>query len=120
MDIVTITLHAIEAHLWADAYREVDGEPETVDARGYDVTADDYNAIREDVGAFVEANADALTASGLSDEQIGHDFALTRNGHGAGFWDRGLGELGDALTAAAKPFDEVRVWLDGDTARFEN
>ena len=22
------------------------------------------------------------------DEQAGHDFYLTRNGHGAGFWDR--------------------------------
>lgn len=32
-------------------------------------------------------------------ECAGHDFWLTRAGHGVGFWDRGLDELGDRLTA---------------------
>lgn len=27
-----------------------------------------------------------------------HDYWLTRNGHGAGFWDRGLGDAGQRLT----------------------
>lgn len=39
----------------------------------------------------------------------GHDFWLTRNGHGAGFWDRGYGELGDRLTRASKPYGEAYV-----------
>jgi hypothetical protein len=30
--------------------------------------------------------------------QAGHDFWLTRRGHGVGFWDRGLGEHGDVLS----------------------
>lgn len=34
-------------------------------------------------------------------DRAGHDFWLTRNHHGAGFWDRGLGELGKKLTQAA-------------------
>ena len=35
-------------------------------------------------------------------ERAGHDFWLTRNGHGAGFWARSLPKvLGDALTTAA-------------------
>lgn len=37
-------------------------------------------------------------------EYAGHDFWLTRVGHGAGFWDRGMGELGDRLTDACKPY----------------
>lgn len=32
----------------------------------------------------------------------GCDFWLTRNGHGVGFWDRGLDALGDRLTAIAE------------------
>jgi hypothetical protein len=32
---------------------------------------------------------------------VGHDLFLTRNRHGAGFWDRGLGEVGDELTEIA-------------------
>ena len=37
------------------------------------------------------------------ESQHGHDFWLTRNGHGAGFWDRGYRfGIGEALTRAAK------------------
>ena len=36
--------------------------------------------------------------------QFGHDFLLTRDGHGAGFWDRGLGDLGDYLTELTRPY----------------
>ena len=34
-------------------------------------------------------------------EHFGYDFLLTRNRHGAGFWDRGLGELGEHLSQIA-------------------
>lgn len=45
-------------------------------------------------------------------EQHGHDFALTRNGHGAGFWDRGYGAVGDRLTEAAQAYGEHSVLTD--------
>lgn len=51
---------------------------------------------------------------GIADEMIGHDFWLTRNGHGAGFWDRGLGERGDWLTAMAKPFGSSHLYVNSD------
>lgn len=41
-------------------------------------------------------------SQGYPESYAGHDFWLTRSGHGAGYWDRGLGELGDRLTEAAK------------------
>ena len=41
-------------------------------------------------------------------ELAGHDFWLTRNGHGAGFWDGDWQEpAAAALTAAAHAFGEV-------------
>ena len=49
-----------------------------------------------------------------SAELAGHDFALTRNGHGTGFWDRGLGEMGDMLSEECKPYGEHRVIIDVD------
>ena len=49
-----------------------------------------------------------------SAELAGHDFALTRNGHGTGFWDRGLGEMGDMLTEECKPYGEHRVIIEVD------
>ena len=46
-----------------------------------------------------------IKASGASPEQAGHDFWLTRNSHGCGFWDRPeiYGEnLAQELTRASK------------------
>lgn len=50
----------------------------------------------------------------LTNGQIGHDFCLTRNGHGAGFWDRGLGEAGLRLTDWAKTFGESDLYAGDD------
>lgn len=41
-------------------------------------------------------------SQGYPESYAGHDLWLTRSGHGCGYWDRGLGELGDRLTEAAK------------------
>ena len=47
-------------------------------------------------------------------EKAGHDFWLTRNGHGAGFWDRGIGETGDTLTEASTGFGGVDLYAGDD------
>lgn len=44
-------------------------------------------------------------------QRHGHDFFLTRNGHGAGYWDRGYGSLGDRLTDAAHAYGESTAIL---------
>lgn len=92
----------------------LDGDYDTDDV------ADDARAqAREDVAAFValagrEDVAAFLAAFGGDAEQLGHDLWLTRNGHGAGFWDRGLGELGDRLTAHAHTFGGVDLYPGDD------
>ena len=48
------------------------------------------------------------------DEYIARDFWLTRNGHGAGFWDGYYGDLGDKLTAIAKTFSECTLYIGND------
>lgn len=45
-------------------------------------------------------------------DQAGHDFAMTRNGHGAGFWDRGIGAAGDALTNKAEALVGRNVYVE--------
>ena len=45
-----------------------------------------------------------IDLSNIEPRQVGGDFWLTRNGHGAGFWDRGLGEVGQQLTELATSF----------------
>ena len=46
-------------------------------------------------------------------EMVGHDFWLTRNGHGAGFWD-GDWKNGYALTEAAKSFGGIDLYVGDD------
>lgn len=72
--------------------------PATIDS-----AADDCRAFLCEVSSAVPMIGDYLTECGYNvrredytgDERFGHDFWLTRNGHGAGFWDRS--ELADPL-----------------------
>lgn len=65
---------------------------------------------------FIAANWDLLVSAvntpGYSWGSAGHDFWLTRNGHGAGFWDRGLGDVGEKLSAAARLCGGCDPWVD--------
>jgi hypothetical protein len=48
-------------------------------------------------------------------ESAGHDFLLTRNGHGCGFWDGDWPEdAGSALTDLARSFKELAVYVGDD------
>jgi hypothetical protein len=73
-----------------------------------------------DCNNFIKENREDLNATGADDEQHGHDFWLTRNGHGAGFWDRGYGKVGDKLSNAAKAYGEVNLYeADGNKVGLE-
>ena len=77
-----------------------------------DIHPDSLKQMKADCGIFVTANAELL--HNLSPCQCGHDFWLTRNHHGAGFWDRGLGEVGDKLTDACKTIGECDLYVGDD------
>ena len=47
------------------------------------------------------AQVAALYLYGEESEQVAHDFWLTRNGHGAGFWDGDYPTHGETLTRLA-------------------
>lgn len=74
---------------------------------------------------FSDVVQQAIEKHQFTYEQAGHDLWLTRNGHGSGFWDRGLDSqfedeqggvwiLGEALTAASKTFGETNAFLHSD------
>jgi hypothetical protein len=73
--------------------------------------------MRQDCADFVDGIESADLFAYLLEfdySQMGHDFWLTRNRHGAGFWDRGLGALGDRLTSAAHAYGEVDLYVGDD------
>lgn len=119
MDLDTIVNDVINGYVecatWADLPINEDGtghiDPDP-DDDFFDRLADDPRLI-EAVRGWVEANivdvvhyADARSDQLVECEvyqHVGHDLWLTEKHHGAGFWDRGLGELGGRLTASCRP-----------------
>ena len=73
-----------------------------------DIGASTIEAAKSDIGLFMHKVAHLITTDWNS-EQIGHDFWLTRNHHGSGFWDRGY-DNGDEITKIAHTFKELNVW----------
>ena len=78
-----------------------------------DIIPSSMDKAKEDVESFL-LKAGNLLSSDWSDEQIGHDFWLTRNGHGAGFWDRDLGEVGEQLTKASDQYPAIDLYVGDD------
>jgi len=67
----------------------------------------------KDCDLFIEKAGDLL--DGFDDTNIGHDFWLTRNGHGAGFWDGDYpDDIGDKLTEIADKFRELHIYVGDD------
>ncbi len=119
----------VECALWAGLDYITDrGESRPLDETftADDITPDALDEIREDVGAFLRTWWPLASAAGWSAGQFGHDYYLTRNGHGAGFWDRAWPTLpgfpeagpatidaGDELTTAAHLEGEAELEPDG-------
>lgn len=92
----------IECALWSSTGE--DEEPLDRDYGPEDLTAEAWHRAMDDCIDFIAANSHLLLKTDASAEQHGHDFWLTRNGHGAGFWDRGYGDVGTELTEACRPY----------------
>ena len=111
--------HYIIAALWADA---PEGTRPRVTRQAKEKALTDCLAFCQACGPDVLRDVQRRHADGYGAHPdcgqafpefaaMGHDLWLTRNGHGAGFWDRKEleeGDLGDKLTAIAKGMKEVR------------
>jgi hypothetical protein len=76
-----------------------------------DLSEEAEKEIEADCWDFFDAQYDYIKDVPAS---AGHDFALTRNRHGAGFWCGEWGEHGDALTDAAHAYGTQGLYLGDD------
>jgi hypothetical protein len=110
----TITQAYLECALWADLSDE-DGNP--LDEYGIsDIAPETLAQAVSDVSSFLAACDSELGKDWREcwdDEQIGHDFWLTRNRHGAGFWDRDLPYC-MSLSNISNSFDELSLYVGDD------
>jgi hypothetical protein len=101
----------IETALWSST--DDDGEAlDGVYSRD-DLADETVNQMRSDCEDFLQSNG--TTIEGLDASRVGHDFWLTRNRHGAGFWDGDYAEpVGKALTDASHVYGEVNLYVGDD------
>lgn len=106
----------VDAYLEAALWASIDDNGDPFD-KNYDIEDFDQESIDKAVkesNEFIMANREDLEKVG-NEEQHGHDFWLTRNGHGAGFWDRGYpDDIHSRLTESAHSFGEQHVFAAGD------
>ena len=117
----------LRAYLITALWSSVDEDQNPFDSN---YSVDDFSSeqkekARKDCSKFIEENtqilADAIATGNViagpdfdEYERAAHDFWLTRNGHGAGFWDGDWPEpFAEQLTQAAEKFGQSYV-LKGD------
>lgn len=108
-DLARFLAGYVDAAMWCGVVNDA-GEP-VQDANEDKLTKAARATMRKDCLAFLEWCAEhGIPLDEQSPERNGHDFWLTRNRHGAGFWDRGI-DAGDALTEAAHVFGSADLYI---------
>lgn len=99
-EILDVLNGYLEAALWTE-------EEEVGLANLSDISNNSKIDAYRDVKTFMEKAGSLL--DGIEPSQVGHDLWLSRNGHGAGFFDRGLGDVGDTLQDIARGMGQKNV-----------
>lgn len=118
-DCDTFTRQYIVTALWAetDESTEQGGEPFDKNYGPDDIAPEALAKMAADCAAFQTAHWDDISSDV---ERAGHDFWLTRNGHGAGFWDGDWPiDVGKRLTLAAHDFGECHLFKGEDGQIYE-
>jgi len=114
----------VETALWSsnDESDESGGQPLDENYTSEDIAAECLAQMEADCRAFFDANYTTIDEAEVTYgpdygkwAHVGHDFWLTRNGHGAGFWDGDYSEPADEiLTEAAEAFGETDLYIGDD------
>jgi len=97
----------IDAMLWSST--DDDDTPLSNYLSASDISDSAMQQILDDCTKFWISNMQEIPCVPA---QAGHDFWLTRQGHGAGFWDGDWPEHGDKLTEASRAFSELSVSVE--------
>jgi hypothetical protein len=139
IDVEEILSSYIEAGLWAthDESTPNGGEPLDANYSAADIAPETLEQMRADIIEFLDrVGVDDIESyltgrrftQGIGNrhiesgeefvpqtaQQMGHDFFLTREGHGVGFWDRGLGDLGEDLSEICREMGECNLYVGDD------
>lgn len=101
----------IECMLWSST--DDNGDPLDANYSVEDISEELMRQTLEDCKAFYDANHDMIEAGSAA--RAGHDFWLTRNRHGAGFWDGDwIPESGKRMTEDSHAYGSVDLIVCDD------
>jgi len=108
LQLDTFTRAYIECALWSSM--DDDCTPLDANYSADDIAPDTLQKMADDCAKFQSEN----DIAGYGDDHAGHDFWLTRNRHGCGFWeeDHGTPEQCALLDAAAKAFGTFDLYIE--------
>lgn len=127
IELDNFTKHYLVAALWSstdddcnpldDNYNLSDIHPDSVQS-----AIDDCIRFQQDNKTILEIAYEFYNDAGMSSHPdagspeacAGHDYWLTRNHHGSGFWDRGMGPIGQELTEIAHKEGGVYLYVGDD------
>lgn len=102
----------IECALWSSTNPDdPDNEPFDSVYGSDDLAPETVASMNEDCKSFYTHNEAIWSEAGMDDANAGHDFWLTRNRHGAGFWDRGIGKAGNVLTNESRVYGSCNLYV---------
>lgn len=114
MTLDKFTTAYLEAALWSsmDESTPEGGEPMDANYSFADLAPETLDRMKTDCAAFQRQHWNDIQDDV---ERAGHDFWLTRNHHGAGFWDGDWPEgVDEKLTAASHSWGEVDLYVGDD------
>lgn len=104
----------ITAALWSSTDNADVSGGEALDTN-YNISDFDKKSLKKlrvDADAFAKENAEYILGR---EEQAGHDFWLTQNHHGAGFWDGDWPkEIGRILTDRSHSYGDIFIYVEDD------
>ena len=123
MELDDFTKAYLITALWSSTDSST-GEPLDKNYGFEDFAPKTLKKMKKDCDIFQKSHAEAIKDHPphgfLGDGQnsplakAGHDFWLTRNHHGAGFWDGDWPVIGEKMTAASHDFGEVDLYVGDD------
>lgn len=101
----------VRGYIEAMLFTDTGGDSEIQDADLSQLALETWRKIVLECRAFKRTNRELLDKAiehggderePYNETRAGHDYWYTSQGHGTGYWDRGLGEIGEALAKAAR------------------
>jgi hypothetical protein len=112
LNIKRIMDNYLECALWTEEER-LKEESAYVDLNVNNFSDDSKIKAYLDIKSFLEYAGNAV--DGIDEEQLGHDIWLTRNYHGAGFFDRGYDfDIEKILMDSAHKLGEINIYVGDD------